>query len=347
MSAQVKSFCVHHDGYSVVTFPKELCRAHLADIRDAGERVVAELANLKSPQCIVDLTNMEYLGSSMVAAIVRIWKAIDSNQGRMVVAASSNGVREVLGVTGLNKIWSISSSYDSALHDLGYSVQAKIVKRELRLLAFVGPATLLVGVVATALSRVPKLASLTKPHEYVALSLIGMAAVTSGISVFRERSWRRWLSVVVFLCSIVLLGYMFWTAPPVGTEEKSKTKTSTTTGVGDIGGKDIDKGESKSTDMQEDNPSDSEASELASQLGKQPLTPPGATGEVGPQRARTSVGDTAKPKVPEENGGQANSADSPATSEVPDESDSDSPASTSAESGDAASERSKPVVEKP
>jgi anti-anti-sigma factor len=197
-----------------VTIPKELCKASLDEIRETGEQVVSELANQKSPQCLVDLTGLDYMGSSMVASIIRIWKAIEANQGRMVVAVSSIGVREVLRVTGLNRVWTIENSYESALHELGFSSQAKIVKRELRLLAFVGPATFLVGGVAAALSRVPQLSQFSQPPDWIAYSLITLAVITSGVSIFREQSWRRWLSVLVFLVAMTLLGWLVWTAEP-------------------------------------------------------------------------------------------------------------------------------------
>jgi anti-anti-sigma factor len=214
LSGQTKSYCSHLDGYSVVTFPKELCKASLDEIRESGEQVVSELTTQRAPQCLVDLTALDYMGSSMVASIVRIWKAIEANQGRMVVAVSSIGVREVLRVTGLSRVWTIKSSYDTALHELGFSSEAKIVKRELRLLAFVGPATLLVGGIAVALGRIPTLAALSQPPDWIAYSLITVAVITSGISIFREHSWRRWLSVFVFLVAATLLGWLIWTALP-------------------------------------------------------------------------------------------------------------------------------------
>jgi anti-anti-sigma factor len=232
LSGQTKSYCAHLDGYSVVTFPKEICKASLDEIRGAGDQVVSELANQKAPQCLVDLTALDYMGSSMVASIVRIWKAIEANQGRMVVAVSSIGVREVLRVTGLNRVWTIKSSYDTALHELGFSSEAKIVKRELRLLAFVGPATLLVGGIAVVLSRLPALAELSQPPDWISYSLITVAVITSGISIFREHSWRRWLSVFVFLVSATLGGWLIWTDVPMDFDFGFR-KYGETVGAGD------------------------------------------------------------------------------------------------------------------
>ena len=164
------------------------------------------------------------MGSSMVASIVRIWKSIEANQGRMVVAVSGIGVREVLRVTGLERVWTVRTSYESALHELGFSSQAKIVKRELRLLAFVGPATLLVGGIAAALCRVPTLAALSQPPDWVPYSLVAVAVITSCISIFREHSWRRWLSVIVFLVASSLLGWLIWTDVPTDADSSSRKK---------------------------------------------------------------------------------------------------------------------------
>lgn len=208
LSDQTKSYCSHLDGYSVVSFPKEISKANLTEIREAGEQVVAELANRKAPHCLVDLTDLDHAGSALVASMVRIWKAVDAHQGRMVVAVSSKGVRDVLRVTGLNRVWTIKSSYDAALDELGFSTRARNVKRDLRLLAFVGPATLFVGAIAVALSKIPALATYSQPHDVIANSLIGMALITSGISIFRERSWRRWLSVFVFVLALSILGWL-------------------------------------------------------------------------------------------------------------------------------------------
>lgn len=243
MSGLRKSYCSHLEGYSVVTVPKELCKASLEEIREMGEQVLSELANQKSPQCLVDLTALDYMGSSMVASIIRIWKAIEANQGRMVVAVSSNGVREVLRITGLNRVWTIENSYATALHELGFSSQAKIVKRELRLLAFVGPATFLVGGIAAALSRVPQLSALSQPPDWVAYSLITLAVITSGISIFRETSWRRWLSVLVFLLAATLLGWLIWTAVPTAVDATSEQEGE----VIDTGEKQSEGEESKET----------------------------------------------------------------------------------------------------
>jgi anti-anti-sigma factor len=303
LSGQTKSYCSHLDGYSVVTFPKELCKASIADIRETGEKVVSELAHQKNPQCLVDLTALDYMGSSMVASIVRIWKAIEANQGRMVVAVSSMGVREVLRVTGLSRVWTITTSYEKALHELGFSSQAKIVKRELRLLAFVGPATLLVGVIGVALSRIPALAALSQPPDWIGYSLITVAVITSGISIFREHSWRRWLSVFVFLVAGTLLGWLIWTdLPPENSSWWGSNWWEKRDAVGsdDQQGESEESGEASNNLMQDEGNSKSKEPSDTKQ-GATPVPPPvnstdAAASEVEPAESKPTT-----ESVPENN----------------------------------------------
>ena len=301
MSGQTKSYCSHLVGYSVVTFPKEICKASLAEIRETGEQVVSELAHQKAPQCLIDLTALDYMGSSMVASIVRIWKAIEANQGRMVVAVSSIGVREVLRVTGLNRVWTIKTSYDAALHELGFSSQAKIVKRELRLLAFVGPATLLVSGIAAALSRIPELAALSQAPDWIAYALITIAVITSGISIFREHSWRRLLSVFVFLVAAALLGWLIWTAVPHNSDPSSRES-----------GEAVGAGDNKAERDVSNDAFNNRMKDIGDNVSKEPAN----TKEVGPQTSSPANTSDAEDSVEDSAESKPASESSPANSSM-------------------------------
>ena len=205
-------WCHHRDGYSVIAFPKELATAHMAEVREAGVKVIDQLSAVKAPACLVDLTALDYMGSSLVASIVRIWKAVKDKDGRMVVVASNERITEVLKATGLTKVWTVVSTFESGVHALGYSPEAKVEKRERRLLAFVGPVSLVGGMVAVAIRMLPRLASIKQPPDWMVYTIIGLAAVASGIYTFRETGIRRALSILGLLLSIPLLALFIWHA---------------------------------------------------------------------------------------------------------------------------------------
>lgn len=212
-------WCQHRDGYSVISFPAELSTAHMAEVRDAGLQIIDQLSSVKSPACLVDLTALDYMGSSLVASIVRIWKAVKAQDGRMVVVASNERIVDVLKATGLTKVWTIVDTFESGVHALGFSPEARLEKRERRLLTFAGPLALVGGCLAVAVRIVPRMQSLGTPPDWMIYTLCGLSCLASGISLFRERRWRLVLCVFGLLLGVLLTGFYVWYAeirvPPV------------------------------------------------------------------------------------------------------------------------------------
>jgi len=200
----------HREGFWVVTFPAELARAQPVEIRRAGDKVIEDLMREKPPHCLVDLSAMQTLGSSCVASIVRIWKAVSQFEGQMVVVAPSQGAREVLRVTGLSNIWTVAPTLEAGIHVLGFSKEAKVVKRERRLLVMVSAFSLLNAAAAVTLRMLPQLEDYTHPNNTLVFSILILTVLTSTICLFRERGWRLWLSIFVFLASLFLSGLFIW-----------------------------------------------------------------------------------------------------------------------------------------
>ncbi|MCA9036494.1 MAG: STAS domain-containing protein [Planctomycetaceae bacterium] len=200
----------HRDGYSVIAFPKELGTAHMGDIRDAAVKVIEQLAAVKTPSCVVDLTSLDYMGSSLVASIIRIWKSVKEKGGQMVVVAPNQQIVEVLQTTGLTKVWTVVETFELAVHSLGYSPEARVEKRERRILAFVGPAALVLGAITIAIRVLPHFAAIKQTATALVYGIMGLSVVASAISTFRESGWRRALSIIVFLIAAPLLGWFVW-----------------------------------------------------------------------------------------------------------------------------------------
>ena len=80
MSKRLFSFSVQpRDGYCVVAFPKEIGKTGMADLSSATSDALKELALIKSAACVVDLSALDYMESSLVACVVRIWKAMKAH----------------------------------------------------------------------------------------------------------------------------------------------------------------------------------------------------------------------------------------------------------------------------
>jgi anti-anti-sigma factor len=90
-----------------------------SDIEAYGAEVRAELERRVRPVCLVDLSQLTYMGSAMVALLVRVWKVVQSRDGRMVVVCPHPGVQDVIRLAGLDKIWTVTVDREAAIKRLG------------------------------------------------------------------------------------------------------------------------------------------------------------------------------------------------------------------------------------
>jgi anti-anti-sigma factor len=107
------------DGCLIATLLPELNDKQWADIEKVGTEIVDRLSSAQSPRFIVDLTPLSYMGSAMVALIVRLYKTVNGRGGQMVVVNQHELVLEVLKLAGLTKLWTIVDNRDKAFAALG------------------------------------------------------------------------------------------------------------------------------------------------------------------------------------------------------------------------------------
>ena len=88
--------------------------ASWAEIEAFGSDAHAALRQKTPPVCLVDLTAMTYIGSSTIALLVRVWKMVQSRQGKMVVVTAHLNVLEVIRLAGLDQVWTIEPSLELA-----------------------------------------------------------------------------------------------------------------------------------------------------------------------------------------------------------------------------------------
>jgi anti-anti-sigma factor len=200
------------DGYSVIAFPSELSTAHMAEVREAGDRIVNELNAARCPACLVDLTALNYMGSALVASVVRIWKTVKAQDGRMVVVVSNPQVTEVLKVAKLTKVWTIAHTFEAGVHLLGYSEKAKTVRRQGQVLTFLAPLLLLVALYGMGSQASDKLGAIYRMPTGLVYGLASAAFLAGLISWIREadRSWRRPASVTVAVLSLLVVVGTWW-----------------------------------------------------------------------------------------------------------------------------------------
>jgi anti-anti-sigma factor len=112
------------NGCLTITLLPELNDKQWADIERVGTEIVDRIGAAPSPKVLVDLTPLSYMGSAMVALIVRLYKTVNSRNGKMVVVNQHELVFEVLKLAGLTKLWTIVANRDEAYSSLGIKASA-------------------------------------------------------------------------------------------------------------------------------------------------------------------------------------------------------------------------------
>jgi anti-anti-sigma factor len=107
------------DGYAVISLQPELNNAQWADIEKIGTDLLNQLNTVRSRAMIVDLSSLNYMGSAMVALVVRLWKSVKEDNGRMVVVNRDPNVFEVLKLAGLHKVWTVVETREQSVKALG------------------------------------------------------------------------------------------------------------------------------------------------------------------------------------------------------------------------------------
>ncbi len=88
-------------------------------VESLGTDLIGRLERAPSAKLLVDLTPLNYMGSSQVALLVRLWKTLKAKSGTMVVLATSDVVQKVLTIAGLNTLWDIVGTESEAYAALG------------------------------------------------------------------------------------------------------------------------------------------------------------------------------------------------------------------------------------
>ncbi len=195
------------DGYAIVTLNPELHEAQWAAIDAVGTEFVKRFAEQELTSVLVDLTKLDYMGSSMVALLVRMWKAAQATKGQMVVVNTSEMIGEVLKLAGLTSVWTIIDSREAGIHELGFSKPALERKRETRFVGMVGPATCLVAIGVFLGDWLSPAGIVREILEPVVYGCAGLGAITSLIRAIRVE--KKGLAIATLIVSIAVLVVAF------------------------------------------------------------------------------------------------------------------------------------------
>jgi anti-sigma B factor antagonist len=101
------------DGRKVITVSGELDRIELPLLR----RALSECFAAGVRDCIVDLSDVTYLDSSVLAALISESLDADTRGGRLSIVTGRQGVMRTLELKGLIQVMHLAETLDDLTHD--------------------------------------------------------------------------------------------------------------------------------------------------------------------------------------------------------------------------------------
>jgi len=186
-------------GYAVVALTPSLNSCRWEEIERAGTELKERIVALDRPVFMLDLTQLDFMGSSAVALIVRLWKTTQEGKGNMVVVNTSSMIAEVLEIAGLTRIWNIVETRKEAegiLRGNSFSSASPMARFFLAILGWVTAAGALFFVTAgekQLLDIDPQTARM------LTFTCGGIAAIAGLVAAIRDRQIWRALGVLLVL----------------------------------------------------------------------------------------------------------------------------------------------------
>lgn len=112
-------FTIERHGEVMIVVPTRLLESFdSTQLDDAAELLTAPLRDATLPLVLVDLSAVDYFGSSFLTLLLRCWRVVQGKGGQMVLSGLSPRARELLHLTSLDIVWPIYTNRAEAIDAL-------------------------------------------------------------------------------------------------------------------------------------------------------------------------------------------------------------------------------------
>ena len=218
------------NGCLIITLLPELNDKQWADIERVGTEIVEQISTATSPpKVLVDLTPLSYMGSAMVALIVRLYKTVNSRGGKMAVVNQHELVFEVLKLAGLTKLWTIVPNREEAFAAMGVkpskavsisssSAAGGVQSGGMGIVAAGAIGTL--GTLALLALQFRSNSPMTPKNALIVQAVFAFLGLGAGMFLLNQAGNRRYIGVAFMaICVLAFLGAVFMA--PLGEPAKA------------------------------------------------------------------------------------------------------------------------------
>jgi anti-sigma B factor antagonist len=103
-------------GITVAAFKSGYSQIDETHVEHVSRKLMDLVSGMTSPALVLDMTHVEFFGSSFIETMFRVWKRLQGQQGaKFALCGLRPYCREVLEVTHLDSLWRLYPTRDEAL----------------------------------------------------------------------------------------------------------------------------------------------------------------------------------------------------------------------------------------
>jgi len=112
-------FTLERHGEVIIVVPTRMLESFdSSQLEDAADLLTDPLRSAIEPLVLVDLSEVDYFGSSFLTLLLRCWRVVQPKGGQMVLSGVSARARELLHLTSLDIVWPIYACRPEAIEAL-------------------------------------------------------------------------------------------------------------------------------------------------------------------------------------------------------------------------------------
>lgn len=114
MAPQGKLKIVEEEGVTVITF-LEVAFLDETSIKDLGNEMEIVVKDKQGINLVINFANVDYLSSAVLGRLVKVFKLVSANKGKMKLCNIKNNILQVFKITKLDKMFEIFPDQDKAV----------------------------------------------------------------------------------------------------------------------------------------------------------------------------------------------------------------------------------------
>ena len=108
-----------HSGLTIVEVDSEYDSLAVAQLEELGVLLLEAARQAEPPIMLLDLSETQYIGSSFLGVLMRVWKRLRDRHGRLALCDANDVCGDVLRASKLDTIWDVFSDRATAVKELG------------------------------------------------------------------------------------------------------------------------------------------------------------------------------------------------------------------------------------